>query len=237
MNPGAGPLELRYTGAAVASTSAMRAVQRLYDSRGGYHDRQAGWFYFDPAHQHFHYRDFAVAALWRADRRGHRLGRSPIRTGRKDGFCLEEMDAYTASAGASRYSYPQACYPTMQPDGTLTQVNGLSRGYLDVYDETLTDQSIEVTGVPDGYYLLAITVDPEHTLELAKSSQLTSWQLIQLCGDKAEPVGRADSCGTRSATAPPQVLAQQWRRVCWTGWCPVAPLLQPWIFPQFHRPA
>jgi hypothetical protein len=223
-NLGQGPLELRYDGKGVAG--AMRARQRVFRADGSYVDRAAGSFSFDPAHGHFHYATFALASLWRSDTRSHRLGTKPVAQGHKDGFCLEDLDAYTSSAGPATYTFPAACYPMVQPDGSLTQVNGISPGWLDVYDETLTNQSIEITGVADGYYLLQITVDPLHTLLVDPRSHPTSWQLIRLCGTNADIVGRTTTCGTASphrSTPTTDRTGQQWREVCPSRWCPVLP--------------
>jgi hypothetical protein len=224
VNIGAGALELRYAG--TGAVQKENATQRMYRHDGTFVDRKAGYFFFDPAHQHFHYANFAWAALWRSNVHGRRLGTAPVRTGRKDGFCLEDMGAYTNDAAAQVYEPPDACYPTAQPDGSLTQVNGISPGNYDTYDETLPNQSIVINGVADGYYLLQITVDPQHTLLLDKRSRLTTSQLIRLCGTTADIVGVTNNCAhpaTGSAVAPSNadgLLAQHWRQACLTGWCP-----------------
>jgi hypothetical protein len=224
VNIGTGRLELRYAG--TGAVQKENATQRLYRRDDSFVDRRAGYFFFDPAHQHFHYANFAWAALWRSNSHGRRLGTSPVRTGRKDGFCLEDMGPFTNDAVKQRYTYPTACYPTAQSDGSLTQVNGISPGNYDTYDETLPNQSIVVNGVADGYYLLQITIDPQHTLLLDKKSRLTTSQLIRLCGATADLVGVTDNCAHKSASsaAPPSnadgLLAQHWRQACLTGWCP-----------------
>jgi hypothetical protein len=217
-NLGTGALELRYDGRQMSDR--IRAVQRIYRRNGAHVDRPAGFFYWDTAHGHFHYADFAVASLWRATRDGRRLGSRPVRQGRKDGFCLEDLGAYSARAAPQQYEFPEACYPTVQPDGSLTQVNGISAGWLDAYDETLTNQSIEVTGMHDGYYLLQIAVDPHRTLRVDPRSRRSSWQLIRLCGDQADLVGRTRHCSDRS-TAGLRSGHLAWRALCLDGPCPL----------------
>lgn len=224
VNTGVGALELRYAGTGLVES--LRAVQRINRSDGSYVDRSAGSFYFDPAHQHFHYRDFALSSLWRSDADGKRLGPRPVAQGHKDGFCLEDLDAYSAAASSAVYTYPTACYPIARPDGSIVQVNGISPGWLDVYDEALTNQSIEISGVPDGYYLLQITVDPNHTLMLDPRSRLSSWERIRLCGGQVDLVGRTHHCESAAGRATTdQLLGQRWRADCAGGWCLQAPLV------------
>ncbi len=222
VNIGSGRLELRYDGSGLVQQE--KATQRVFRADGSFTDRQAGYFYFDPAHQHFHYANFAWASLWRATTRGKRIGKAPVRTGRKDGFCLEDMGPYTNDAATPRYTYPSACYPTTQPDGSITQVNGISPGNYDTYGEYLPNQSIVINGVPDGYYLLQITVDPGHTLLVDKRSRLMVTQLIRLCGTTADLVGVTNYCAHPSSSAAASnadgLLGQRWRQACLTGWCP-----------------
>lgn len=223
VNVGSGRLELRYSGG--GAVQQEKAIQRVYRADGTYADRQAGYFFFDPAHQHFHYANFAWASLWRATSRGKRIGKAAVRTGHKDGFCLEDMGPYTNDAATARYLAPQACYPTPQSDGSITQVNGISPGNYDTYDETLPNQSIVVNGVPDGYYLLQITVDPGHTLAVDPHSKLTVTELVRLCGTAADVVGVTDYCAHPLPSRSPVsnadgLLAQRWRQECRSGWCP-----------------
>lgn len=199
-NLGAGPLELHYRADQIAGERGV--VQRLYSSDGRYRDVGAGSYVLDPTHAHFHYTDFAVASLWRSDARGRRLGGVPVRAGRKAGFCLEDVYRYR-SGGSQTYVPPQACYPSHADGGEVSQVNGVSVGWADVYDMAVPHQYIEITGVPDGYYLLQITVDPLHKLRETTTRDNTVWQRIRLCGDAADIVGRSNQCGGGAAVATP----------------------------------
>jgi hypothetical protein len=199
-NLGAGAFELHYRADEAATT--RRVVQRVYANDGTYHDVPAGTYVVDPTHAHFHYEDFAVAALWRSDARGRRLGTAPLRTGRKAGFCLQDVYPYR-TGGAKTYTGPTACYPARTDGGgALSQVNGVSPGWVDVYDMAVPHQYIEISGVADGYYLLQISVDPMHRLRQTTRRDDTVWQRVRLCGDKAEIVGRASACGGKSEPAP-----------------------------------
>lgn len=192
-NFGDGALELRYRADQVASASSV--AQRVYASDGSFRDVPAGSYVFHPSHAHFHYVDFAVAALWRSDSTGRRLESAPIRSGRKAGFCLADVYAYRGDT-EPKYVPPYACYPNRVDGGGVSQVNGVSVDWVDVYDLATPGQYIEISGVPDGYYLLQITVDPDRRLHEQRTTDNVVWQRIRLCGDKAEILGRAKSCET-----------------------------------------
>ena len=190
-NTGAGALELHYRADQLATTRGV--VQRIYASDGTYRDTAAGSYVLDPTHGHFHYTDFAVASLWRSDAKGRRLGAAPVRTGRKAGFCLEDVYAYRQS-GPATYTAPRACYPTTVTAGEVSQVNGISPGWVDVYDMSIPHQYIEISDVPDGYYLLQISIDSERRLRETTTKDNAVWQRVRLCGDRVDLVGRTSTC-------------------------------------------
>jgi hypothetical protein len=209
-NLGTGPLEVRYRADEIATTRGV--VQRVYRADGTYQDSGAGTYVADPAHAHFHYTDFAVAALWRSDARGRRLGATALRTGRKAGFCLQ--DVYQYRDGVDRtYTGTESCYPTaVAADGSVAQVNGVSAGWVDVYELALPHQYVEISGVPDGYYLLQISVDPARHLRETSTRDNVVWQRIRLCGETVDIVGRTAFCDQRrtplfAADPPPAARA------------------------------
>jgi hypothetical protein len=201
-NLGTGPLELHYRADQLAG--ARGVTQRVFAADGTYTDVPAGSYELDPTHAHFHYSEFAVAHLWRSDGAGRRLGKAPLRSGRKDGFCLVDVYQYRGSA-PSRYTAPNGCYPTSaSPSGEVSQVNGVSPGWVDVYDVDVPHQYLEITGVPDGYYLLQISVDPMHRLRESTRKDNDVWQRVRLCGNTAELVGRGGhACGSAPAPLAP----------------------------------
>jgi hypothetical protein len=202
-NTGRGALEMHYRADQLATTRGV--VQRVYAADGTYRDADAGTYVLDPTHGHFHYTDFAVASLWRSDAKGRRLDRAPVRSGSKAGFCLEDVYPYR-QGGTATYTAPRACYPTnVTTSGEVSQVNGVSPGWVDVYDMSIPHQYIEISGVADGYYLLRIAIDPEHRLREQTSADNAVWQRIRLCGDRADLVGRTFTC---AGGAPPGGLAQ-----------------------------
>jgi hypothetical protein len=193
-NAGAGALELHHHTNEIAPTRSV--VQRVYYSDGTYRDRPAGTYELHAAHAHFHYTDFAVTSLWRSTARGRRLDSAPVRQGRKAGFCLQDVYAYKQAKPARYGVSPTSCYPAdVSASGEVSQISGISPGWVDLYDLTLPHQYVEITGVPDGYYLLQIELDPAHRLRESSTKDNSVWQLIRLCGDQADIVGSTGNCG------------------------------------------
>ncbi|MDQ1713723.1 MAG: hypothetical protein QOE45_3173 [Frankiaceae bacterium] len=202
-NFGTGPFEIRTDASTAAGARAV--AQRVYRSDGSYSDVRAGTFELDPAHAHFHITQFAVAALWRSTAGGVRLGRSPVRTGDKAGFCLEDVQHRGGNAEAA-YTWPVACYPVPGPGGSLTQVQGISVGWSDVYDIAVPHQYVEISGVADGYYLLQVTVDPGHRVRERTTRDNVVWQRVRLCGNAVDLVGRTSACASGRPAPTPGAL-------------------------------
>lgn len=190
-NTGAGPLELRFLFETALTDGSLR--QRIYRSDGLYRERLADTVTLHPAHAHFHYSNFAQAHLWRSDAKGKRIGAAPIRSGRKNGFCLIDVDnTWFGRRGDSARTYgaPACLGPTSGDD----VVHGISVGWADIYNWFLADQFIEVTGVPDGHYLLESDADPVNTLIEEREDDNRATTHIQLCGDRAVVVGEQPGC-------------------------------------------
>jgi Lysyl oxidase len=195
-NAGAGPFELRYRMEGLATNQELQ--QRVYRSDGSHYDRFADTYVFHPAHAHFHYKNFAQSRLWLSDENGRRLGTSPVRVGKKNGFCMIDVENFwfgRKGDAARTYYFPRCNTPTERDSTGTFMVNGISVGWADVYNWYLADQFIEVSGLPDGYYLLETVADPKNTILESKETDNKNRVLIRLCGDRAEIVGQGSICG------------------------------------------
>ncbi|MBW3665771.1 MAG: hypothetical protein KY469_22005 [Actinobacteria bacterium] len=195
-NVGDGPFELRYDLSGSATDQQLR--QRIYRSDRSWSERRAGSYEFHPTHAHFHYRNFAVSRLWASDEEGRRLGDEPVRPGRKNGFCVIDIENiwFGRYGDAARsYYFPQCSGPTETGESGPVLRQGMSVGWGDVYNWFLPGQYIEVSGVPDGYYLLETIADADQlVLETDEDNNSVS-ALIRICGDEAEFVeGPSPSC-------------------------------------------
>jgi hypothetical protein len=198
-NFGSGPLELRLRADQAAGPRTVQ--QRVYRSDGTYADRVAGSYDVDPSHGHIHTAAaFATASLWASDRAGHRVGAKPLRTSAKNAFCLQDViDYYRQSpahyTGTSTGTARTSCYPdNVEQSGEVTQVNGISVGWGDIYNTSVPSQYVEISGIADGYYLLRLEVDPEQKVRETTRRDNISWQRIRICGNAADLVGKTTTC-------------------------------------------
>ena len=97
----------------------------------------AHWFVYNSCHQHYHIRDFSVYELYRLD------GKTLVTRGTKQGFCFEDSLKYDGS----------------KSDGFDCDFQGITSGWGDWYYKQLAGQWIDITGVPEGDYIVRITIN------------------------------------------------------------------------------
>jgi len=158
-NKGAGPLELV---ASPGNENGQNVYQRVYSSDGSHDDYFAGTFTWHPAHNHFHFGDYARYYLEPINAPGG----SP-KSGDKTTFCVMDTNKIDSSLPGA----PQtAGYPTC---GSVVQ--GMSVGWADTYGYNLAGQSVDFTGNPSGDYCLTIQIDPKgRLLETDELDNITS---------------------------------------------------------------
>lgn len=181
-NVGTGPMEIR--GGSYVDASHRDVLQRVFAAEGGSSDRLAGTFVAHPEHGHIHFEDFAEYRL-RAVAPGDGVG-SVVRSGGKISFCLlDESQTPFHVEGTVPDARYEECNDTIQ---------GISVGWMDVYERTLPDQWIDVTGVAPGRYWLEVAADPLGRLLEADDSNNEARILIELdpsilAVDRLEPNG------------------------------------------------
>lgn len=186
VNDGDGNLEARFLteGAAqgMIDEEQQRLVQRIYHGDGSYHDRLAGHYEFHEVHGHVHYEGFAQHWLYHAD------DGTLAREGAKNGFCMEDV-AHASWAqqgnGPRTYSFPACNLPTDQDGDGSWMVQGISKGWADIYTWDLPDQYIDITGLPDGCYLLVTEVDPGGTFVEKTREDNTASVMVEIKGTTA----------------------------------------------------
>jgi hypothetical protein len=193
-NTGEGPMELRFSVPAGTTPPFADVFQRVYwsDSPNHFEDRLAGQVTFHVAHGHYHFTSFGLSRLWAADAAGLRKNGHPVRerrlkrtmplslvsAGRKVSFCLADtlIDAWAKKGDGPRtYIAPDCLFPAFTNGGYDHFVQGITAGWADIYDFYLPDQFIEVSGVPDGDYILENRGDPDgRLLEANEDNNCTS---------------------------------------------------------------
>lgn len=186
-NAGEGAFELAYT---FRRDRGVVAVQRVFNEDGSYADRFAIESEFHPNHAHFHVRDFYLARLWAADAAGRRTGRDPAARGDKNGFCPQDSAPIDDEPSGQRH---YACLVD-GPDGARVQVVGISAGWKDVYPADLPDQFVEITGVPDGRYVLELELDPNDVFVEADETNNVVCTLLDLRGVQVDVLSPEVPC-------------------------------------------
>ena len=102
----------------------------------------AEFFEFAPCHGHFHIRDFSAYELLSLDR-------TVVVAGHKQGFCMEDSLKY--DGGKSK--------------GFNCSFQGITSGWGDWYFKQLTGQWIDITGVPEGDYIVRVSINLVNTFD------------------------------------------------------------------------
>jgi hypothetical protein len=169
-NIGAGPLELRFD------------RQRIYRSDGSSRDVAIT------------VGAFAQSRLWLSDRHGSRLGSAPVASGEQVAFCLAGTSInpdYWARRAFAADAYPAP--------GCLASKQGLAVGWTDEYSWSAPGQYVEVSGVPDGDYVLDTTIDPANELIESDTTNNCGSVRVRLSGmgtpnPQAQELGFGPSC-------------------------------------------
>lgn len=205
-NDGEGDLETQLFVPHDPNDTEHHSYQRIYysDSREHYDDVLSNDWEFHPIHDHYHVQNFAQTTLWQMDSQGRRAGSEPLRVGHKISFCIAdiELDAWGEKGNGSRTYNAPDCLVPFKSDGQFDYyLQGLTRGWGDVYEYYLPGQYIEVSGVPDGTYILETFVDPDDHLIEADDSNNCGTLLVKISGvgtpaRHAEIVGPGPACET-----------------------------------------
>lgn len=186
-NPGHGPVQIRLTidqGAMALAPLGGRFVQEVRDADGSVVAHPVGPAQFHASHTHWHYDGLAVFELYVVDPSTGLRG-SLAASHHKAGFCFldwGEMEEATTRPAAQE----RAEADCLIPGTTLSWTNGISRGWYDFYWSDLTDQYVDVAGLPDGVYELVASADPLDTLDELDENDNQSSVLLRLAGDDVE---------------------------------------------------
>lgn len=177
INWGRGKLEVLGTSDRLSERTVV--TQHVYRANGTYTARPAGMFFFHIAHNHWHFENFAVYALWSLTPQGE-LNES-VAVMDKVSYCLRDTGRSELPYAALNQLYTE-CEADLQ---------GINAGWIDSYEYDLPGQTIDITALPDGIYALVCTVDPgDRLLELDETNN-SALIYVQLQGDTVTEIDRA----------------------------------------------
>jgi hypothetical protein len=158
LNNGPGVLEL--AGQRDQPSGDILVHQNIYYGEDQFVKNPIGQFEYVDAHNHWHYDSFSLYQVWRVGAEGQPL--EVVASSGKVSYCvrdsdpIEELDpSRTAPSGAPDRPGYLSCGSSLQ---------GLSPGWVDTYLVNTPGQYVDISGLPEGDYLLVSTVDPENLL-------------------------------------------------------------------------
>jgi hypothetical protein len=173
VNVGTGPL-LVAAHRGLPFRDDWRVVQRVEDAAGGYSEREmhASLAFGGDAHDHWHVVGAEAHQLETPE--GEVVGALV-----KSGFCFfDNVDYRTTLQGAPAQAAHAATECGTRFDRDIAM--GISVGWGDQYQWYLLDQTIEITGVPDGRYRLRAIADPAGQIEESDEDNNDTWTLLDL---------------------------------------------------------
>jgi hypothetical protein len=111
-----------------------------------------------------------------------------------------EIDAWgKKGVGPRRWKAPDCLSPVSKDAVNSYFAQGVTKGWRDIYEWYLPHQYIEVSGVPDGIYILETIADPENQIEEEDKTNNCVSIYIRLSGiplgsPAAQIVGPGPSC-------------------------------------------
>lgn len=156
------------------SDGMLPVMQRVQDGVGGWTENAttARMFFAGDGHNHWHVenlQDWTIASV--NDRA------TPLRRGAKTGFCFWDNYDYTATGPIVYHpSTTSAC--SRRADGAVPM--GLSVGWGDEYPSTIAFQYIDITGLPNGDYIVSLEADLANQFVEADELNNTGWATIRL---------------------------------------------------------
>lgn len=173
VNVGPGLFDVYGHGPANAN-GRLQVVQRIQDGTGGWSDvaSPAEMFYAEDGHNHWHVEELQHWTIASANDRA-----TVLRRGAKTGFCFWDNYDYSASGPVVYHpSMTSACI--QRTDGTVPM--GLSVGWGDEYPSSIAFQYIDITGLPNGEYVVTLAVDRDGEFVEGNDGNNTSWATIKI---------------------------------------------------------
>jgi phosphohistidine phosphatase SixA len=174
-NNGPGPAEIwGYSDPTSEKTIVVQSVHTVDGSPEK--NVVVGEFVFHPEHNHWHVEGFARYELWSLDAAGELD--AVVAISDKVSYCLRD-DARSELSDAARQQTYMICDQKRQ---------GISAGWIDVYEYYLPGQDLDITDVPDGFYALRSIVDPGNQFREMSRSNNVAIVYLDIAGNRVSIV-------------------------------------------------
>lgn len=125
------------------------------------------WYEFSPCHGHYHLKQFNGYKLY--DCKGKEW------TGNKQAFCLEDSEKINPAAGPKKFN-------------DCNNNQGVSAGWADLYSAGLDCQWIDITGVPDGDYVLEARTNRSGIVKEDWYGDNFTWAGVRIKGNTVQQI-------------------------------------------------
>ena len=190
---GDGPFVVYGSSAEAVAPNGGPLYQVIHRSDGSSYSRLAGQFIFHQIHLHYHVLGMARFDIFHVEEPGHVM--TPAGRVLKEGFCLGDVKMYDWSSfgqdDVSRNPISATdCEPQPQPDGSWRFYEGITKGWEDSYKWQTSGQFVDFANNPDGYYVLRVTVNPDHTLLTVPDPRSVAYAYFQVAGNTVRMIER-----------------------------------------------
>lgn len=187
-NSGVGPLEM--DGAITQEPSLIDVAQNIYRTDGTHYSRDAGAFYYDREHGHWHWEGFSAYEVWSVDPNGVLSQR--LANNQKVGYCIIDVSIYDLPK-SDQFQFQALNRPDYrQYTNCESTRQGLSVGWIDTYKYHLPGQFVDVTHLANGIYALRATVDPINIIHESDESNNSSLVYFLLIDQQLYIINSAD---------------------------------------------
>jgi hypothetical protein len=174
INNGPGILELK--GEVDVADGNASISQQIYSIDDSIIEREVSDYVFHPVHDHWHFDNFARYELWTIAS-DWRLG-TLVSLSDKVSFCLRDIERSESLDSTARAVFTRC--------GQESQ--GISPGWIDTYLYYYDGQSLDITDLPYGSYILRSIADPDDQLWEVDSTNNVSLLYIRIEGNNVEVI-------------------------------------------------
>jgi len=172
-NIGKGTFEIiGHTDKATNTTYASQYVKNA-DGTGSF--KEIGLFVYHDIHKHWHVEDYVQYQVWTVG--GDNTKRKLLASSDKMSFCLWDVRAndLTRENAPQTREYTSVC---------SSKIQGISVGWEDTYLAKVEGQSIDISNVTDGIYILEYEVNPDRNFEESDYENNKGEIKIEIAGNR-----------------------------------------------------
>jgi hypothetical protein len=148
------------------------ATQIITRKDGSEEEHRIGTFVFHPTHEHWHIEEYVIFQIWSLNENEEK-GEMLVSTD-KMSFCIWDEEEYKLTL--------ENASETRKYIGCNNEVQGISVGWSDTYPADMDGQSIDISQIPDGRYLVSTVINPDRKIIESDYSNNESLVMVEILG-------------------------------------------------------